>query len=253
MTNRPYEALATYYDLMFSGQSDWRSCAREPILKKVLAHTGSICDLACGTGTEAIRWARLGYHVYGVDLSPTMCKIARKKVRAAKLPIRIIEADMRKFHLPQQVDLVTCEFDAINHIPKRADLKRVVRCVNRALHPGGYFYFDVNTRLSFEKIWPVTWCIEKPGVVMVMRGGYDPKKDRDRAFVDAEFFVRKGRLWQRTTEHVEEICWSAQEINATLQEAGFDNIKSWDAARFVKADPFMRPGYRTFYLAHKVK
>lgn len=249
MPNRPYEALATYYDLMFSGQGDWRTGAREPILKKVLPHVSSVCDLACGTGTEAIRWANLGFNVFGVDLSPTMCKIARKKIRDARLPVSIIEADMRTFRLPQPVDLVTCEFDAINHIPKRSDLARVVRAVARSLHPGGHFYFDVNTRLSFEKVWPLTWWIEKPGVVMVMRGGYDPKQDPDRAFVDAEFFVRKGKSWQRFSEHVEEVCWSSQEIHDTLHQAGFDLIKSWDAARFVQKDPFMRPGYRKFYLA----
>jgi SAM-dependent methyltransferase len=251
MANRPYQYLATYYDMIFADQLNWRESARQPILGKLLPQIESICDLGCGTGTAAAGWARRGLNVYGVDLSPAMCELARKKARQQRVAMTIIEADMRKFRLPEPVDLVSCEFDAINHVPKRSDLALVTRAVARALKPGGHFYFDVNTRLSFEKIWPVTWWIEKNGVILVMRGGYDPSKDPDRAFVNAEFFVKKGRCWHRFTEHVEEICWSNAEIKDTLGQAGFDRIRSWDATRFFQDDPFMRKGYRTFYLARK--
>jgi SAM-dependent methyltransferase len=121
--------------------------------------------------------------------------------------------------------------------------------VARALRPGGYFYFDVNNRLSFENVWPLTWWIEKPGVVMVMHGGHGPA--RDRAWSDVDWFIRDGRSWRRRHERVEEVCWTSAEIRRALREAGFGQVRAWDAAPFFKNDPMIRPGYRTFYLARK--
>ncbi len=71
---------------------------------------------------------------------------------------------MRAFRLTEPVDLVLCEFDALNHIPRKPDLARVASAVARALRPGGHFYFDVNNRLAFETIWPGTWWVEDPDV-----------------------------------------------------------------------------------------
>jgi SAM-dependent methyltransferase len=246
---RPYKLLAEHYDQLFGFARSWGEFARTNLLANVFPKIGSACDLACGTGTAALEIARRGLKVYAVDLSPTMCRLARRKARAAGLPLQVIQADMRNFRLPEKVGLVICEFDAINHIPRRKDLVAVTRAVARALQPGGHFYFDVNTRLSFEKIWPLTWWLEKPGVVLVMRGGYD--KPSGKAFANAEWFIREGNLWRRHHEYVEQVCWTADEIRDALHAAGFRSIRQWDAAPFFKDDPFVRPGYRTFYLARK--
>ena len=60
---------------------------------------------------------------------------------------------MRTFRLPKAMDLITCEFDALNHVPRKADLRRVARAVARALRAGGHFLFDVNNSLGFERYW----------------------------------------------------------------------------------------------------
>jgi SAM-dependent methyltransferase len=65
-----------------------------------------------------------------------------------------MRGDMRNFRLPERGDLVLCEFDALNHVPRKEDLARVANSVSRALRPGGHFFFDVNNRLAFEKFWP---------------------------------------------------------------------------------------------------
>lgn len=106
-----YTLLATHYDELFGGTASWGTAARAGMLGAILPRVGSACDLACGTGTAALELARTGFRVFAVDLSPTMCELARKKARRARLPIEVIEADMRRFRLPEQVDLITCEFD----------------------------------------------------------------------------------------------------------------------------------------------
>ena len=186
--------------------------------------------------------------MFAVDLSPVMCRVAREKARRAGLPLRVLCADMRKFRLPEPVDLVTCEYDALNHVPRKADLRMVAKAVARALKPGGYFFFDVNNRSGFEGYWHGAFWAEAPGVVVVMRSGNDFR--HDRAWSDVEWFIREGNLWRRRHERVDEVCWSSGEIRGTFREAGFDRLRAWDAAPFFK-NPLIRPGCRTVYLARK--
>jgi hypothetical protein len=93
------------------------------------------------------------------------------------------------------------------------------------------------------------WWLEKPGVVLVMRGGYD--RAANRACTKAEWFLKEGRCWKRRQEHIDQVCWSAREIRRTLREAGFDRIRTWDATLFFKDDPFIVPRARTYYRARK--
>jgi len=223
--------------------------ARARVLGGILPHVEAACDLACGTGTTALIFARKGIRTFAVDLSPAMCRLAREKADSARLDIRVIRADMRSFQLPEPVDLVTCECDALNHVPSKADLRRVATAVSRALRPGGYFFFDVNNSKGFERYWSGTHWMEKPSVVLLMRNGHSRRADR--AWSDVEWFIRDGNCWRRRHERVEEVCWSSEEIQSALKRAGFDRVRAWDAAPFFKNNPMIVRGCRTIYLARK--
>jgi SAM-dependent methyltransferase len=247
---RPYHWLAEYYDQLFAVARPWSKAARLRLLTGILPNVESACDLACGTGTTALELAAQGIRMYGVDLSPIMCRQAREKARRAGLPLRVIHADMRNFRLPEPVDLVLCEYDAINHIPRKADLARVARCVSRALRPGGYFYFDANNLLSFQTVWPGTWWLDTPNVAVVMNGGYNRR--RESAWSNVTLFIRDGNCWRRREERVEQVCWTPAEVRRTLAAAGLTRLRAWDAAPFFKGNAKVTPGCRSVYLARKM-
>ena len=248
--NRPYRWLARYYDRLFTFHLPWFQAARDRILGGILPEVESGCDLACGTGTTAVLLARRGIRMFGVDLSPAMCRLARAKARQRHLPVQVLHGDMRDFRLPERVDLVLCEFDALNHVPRKEDLARVAHAVSRSLRPGGHFYFDVNNELAFKKVWPGAWWIEKPGVVLVMHGGWI-ERHGVCGRSDVEWFVREGKMWRRHREHIEQVAWGAAEMRGALREAGFDRVRAFDATPFFAGDPRIEPGCRTFYLARK--
>jgi SAM-dependent methyltransferase len=250
MIDSSYNQLAVYYDRLFEPLRRPMGRARRQILGDILKRTSVGCDLACGTGTTAAELARRGIRMYAMDASPAMCRLARRKAREAGVSVRVLHADMRSFRLPEAVDLVTCEFDAVNHVPRKADIDRVARAVAWALRPGGWFFFDVNNRVAFEKVWTGTWRHELPGVVLVMHGGYDRR--RKKGWTNAEWFIRKGGVWRRTLERVEEVAWTAKEIRQSLRCAGFSNIRSWDQAPFVR-EWKIAPRCRTVYLARKAR
>ncbi|HEV8555768.1 MAG TPA: methyltransferase domain-containing protein [Actinophytocola sp.] len=104
----------------------------EPIVHDILAGLppGRALDAACGTGRHAARLLDLGHQVVGVDTSPAMLAVARRKLPTADLRRGPLE------NLPVQnatVDLVTCAL-ALTHAP---DLTPVMREFARVLRPGG--------------------------------------------------------------------------------------------------------------------
>jgi SAM-dependent methyltransferase len=242
-----YRLLARYYDRLFNPARGPFCAVRERILRPIMARVSSACDLGCGTGDTALSFAARGIRTFAVDLSAGMCHATREKVRRAGASVRVIHADMRNFVLPAAVDLVTCECDAVNHVPRRRDLRAVAHAVSAALRPGGYFFFDVNNAAGFKAYWRGNFWIEQPGIVAVMRSG----NGSGRAWSDVEIFVREGSLWRRRSEHVDEVCWTSEEIEGALHAAGFDDVRSWDAAPLLKSGSRIGPGCRTFYLARK--
>jgi SAM-dependent methyltransferase len=243
-----YRWLAPFYDDLFSSAHSPIDAGRNRLLAAILPKVTAACDLACGTGTTALELSRRGIQVYAVDASPGMCRLTRKKAREADLKVRIIRGDLQTFRLPEQVDLITCEGDALNHVPRHADPRRVARAVGRALRPGGHFFFDVNNSKGFESYWKGDMWVEKPGVVLVMRNNHNLKLDK--AWSDIEIFVREGRTWRRHHERVEEVCWASDEIRRVFRAAGFDSVLDWDAAPFFNQNS-IGPGCRSFYLARK--
>jgi SAM-dependent methyltransferase len=246
-----YLWLAKYYDELFSSLREPLNASRDSVLNRVMPHVKSACDLACGTGSTALSLASQHVRTYAVDLSPTMCRLAREKAAKSGLRVKVIEADMRSFRLPSAVDLITCEGDAINHVPRQSDLRRVARAVGRALRPGGHFYFDLNNACGFRRYWSGTGWFENPGVAVLMRNGHNP--EASKAWSDIDWFIRDGSCWRRHSERVEEVCWNAEEIVRTFQENGFDRLQTWDAAPFWKGNPLVSRGCRTIYLARKAE
>jgi SAM-dependent methyltransferase len=243
----PYRWLANHFDCVFAGSRTFIEAAHRVIVEPILPQVRVACDLACGTGATALDLTARGIRMYGVDLSPGMCRAARHKAQVRKLAFRVIQADMRDFRLPERVDLILSERDAINHVPRRADLRRVALAAARALNPGGWFFFDVNNLAGFDKYWKGIWWIEKPGIVLVMRNGNNLKQLK--AWCDCEWFVQERRLWRRHTERVEEVCWTEDEIHDTLTKAGFGRVQVWDATQFFDGDGITTQGCRSFFLA----
>ncbi len=245
----PYTILARFYDQIAGTGPAMNRHARKKILGPLFPRIRSVCDLGCGTGSTAIELARGGRRVYGVDLSREMCRRARAKVRRARVPVRILCADMRSFRLPEPVDLVLCEFNPLNHLPRKSDILPAFRAVARALRPGGWFYFDLNTQLTYRAYYPITRLEEGPGFFLATHGGFDPR--RSHAWLQFEWFVQKGNHWRRYRERVVDTWWSDAEIRRALRRAGFARLRFWDGSRVRPRSLHPKPGYDAYYLAQK--
>src|SRR3972149_1377124 len=87
MALRPYTLLARFYDQLTREAPRMNRHAREKVLSGILPRLRTVCDLGGAPGPAPIERARGGLRVYAVDLSPEMCRQARRKV--GRLPARL--------------------------------------------------------------------------------------------------------------------------------------------------------------------
>jgi SAM-dependent methyltransferase len=134
-----YEKLSRFYDPVMGDRADTASYVRDLIVRNKPA-AKTLLELGCGTGAVLKILAR-SYDVVGLDLSPQMLAIARKKLPGANL----VHGDMVNFDLHEKFDVIICVFDSINHVLRFADWKQVFRRAALHLEKGGLFLFDINT------------------------------------------------------------------------------------------------------------
>ena len=82
-TKKTYNRLAKYYDLFMRVSVPVGEKGRERIVERL--STGSVLDVACGTGTLLAMAHEKGLECYGIDNSQGMLNQARDKVPSAEL------------------------------------------------------------------------------------------------------------------------------------------------------------------------
>lgn len=98
-----------------------------------------VLDVGCGTGTQTIvarRRSRPGGSVVGVDVSPKMLGVARRKARRAGLDITFRQADAATLPFEdERFDVVTMM--TVMHMVPESERRLALREVTRVLRPGG--------------------------------------------------------------------------------------------------------------------
>jgi SAM-dependent methyltransferase len=141
----PYSSLAANYDAamgipFFLRTRDFF----ERLVRRYGVRFRSAADVGCGTGLFArhLNDSR-GIPVFAVDLSAPMLRVAARNCRGTE--VVLLNQDLRSLRLPRPVDLVTANFDTLNHLLRHDELRLAVRRVFENLNPGGHFIFDVVT------------------------------------------------------------------------------------------------------------
>ena len=108
---------------------------------------GPVLELGCGTGRVLIPTARAGIDITGIDLSPHMLDVCRR--RLAQEPaevqrhVQIGQADMCDFDLGRTFQLITIPFRPFQHLIEVEDQMACLRCIHRHLPLDGRFILDL--------------------------------------------------------------------------------------------------------------
>ena len=132
---------ARYYDGVYAAMRDpvgdaafYRGLAQEA--------GGRVLDLGCGTGRVLLAIADTGIPCTGLDASPRMLEVFRR--RLSNPTLRLVCARMQDFDLGEdRFALIYSAFRAFQHLYTVEDQLACLACVRRHLAPGGRFAFDV--------------------------------------------------------------------------------------------------------------
>jgi SAM-dependent methyltransferase len=125
-------------------------------------HCRSVIDIGCGTGNHALRLSKLGYQVTGVDVSPTMLKIAKTKDKESK--IRFMQGDMKKLEkvIPkgQKFDAAICLGQVFYHLMKGKDVQAFFSGLHKILKQNGLFVFSARNAKKINEEYLNKLCLD---------------------------------------------------------------------------------------------
>ena len=222
---KSYQSLADSYDALMADAEHRRRAAflmRAFRKSKPAVHT--VLDLACGTGTISCLLAQRGYQVIATDGSEEMLTQAAGK--AASLEERMplfLHQDMTRLRLAEPVDAAVSTLDSLNYLTREKDVRETFRRVWQWLRPGGQFIFDVNTPYKLQRMDGQIYMDETEETCCVWRTFFSRRTQVCTYQVDL-FQLRPDGAWERTFEEHRERAWSREQLQAWLEEAGFEKI-----------------------------
>jgi len=218
LTVLPYSRIAPFYDCTVGMEFFLR--VRQAFSKLVPLYGirfRSAADIGCGTGLFACYLNQCwGVPVYGVDRSLEMLRQATRNCPCAG--VCFLQQDIRCLTLPSRVDLITANFDTLNHLNAPHDLRRVFERVAANLLPHGHFYFDILTPcqpLNGYRVYVGDRC--RVGSWLQQRVRWDPR----RRLLRMRVVRRSVRSCRPVAERITERAYSAAELGKWLVKAGF--------------------------------
>jgi len=110
-----------------------------------VARGGSLLDLGCGTGRQAVELSRRGYSVVGFDLSISMLARAGEEAQEQNQKINFVQGDMREMTFEDAFDGIYCWGSSFGYFEEEKNV-HVINRIHKALRQGGQFLLDVVSR-----------------------------------------------------------------------------------------------------------
>jgi SAM-dependent methyltransferase len=212
-----YEKLDRFYDAAMGDRTAMASYIHR-LIRQHKPKARTLLELACGTGA-ILKILAKSYDVVGLDRSPQMLSIARKK-----LPhVRFYRKDMVSFDPGKKFDVIICVFDSINHVLKFADWTKIFRNAARHLEKDGLFLFDVNTEAKLQRLINAPTRVHKFGRNLEFVNVTDGRRGIANWNIRV-FEHRRGNKYGLFEEDIKEISFPANKIKAALRKR-FTNVK----------------------------
>jgi cyclopropane fatty-acyl-phospholipid synthase-like methyltransferase len=137
-----------------AGSPPWDIGRAQPELARLVDAaliTGRVIDIGCGTGENALYFAKAGLEVVGVDGSPEAIRQARDKARQRDVSIRFDIADVLDLQAYRR-SFDTATDSGVFHVFDDEDRPRYEHSVREVLRPGGHLFL-----MCFSEGQPGDW------------------------------------------------------------------------------------------------
>lgn len=147
-----YRDFAYWYDAL-NTEADYDRHTQEIIklLKEGGVEDGIVADLGCGTGEVALRLAKAGYDMIGIDGSDEMLSVFREKMEQENRDILLLGQNLAQLELFGTIRAAVSTSDTFNHLAE-VDLQSALSRVSLFTEPGGMLVFDVNSPYKHREL-----------------------------------------------------------------------------------------------------
>lgn len=181
-----------------------------------LSKSDNILEAGCGIGSYSREFARHGYHVVGMDLSPNFLLEAQKITRRENLEIEFILGDYNEMSFEERFSVIF--FEGSFFYQSKEGLMSLLNRIHKALMPNGRFYFVHANQSIRKKQFPiVNWSEITENVFVLERAEYDESESGARCtWLKIDLKTQKNYRCDYFNK-----CLSPDELKNCLVEAGF--------------------------------
>ena len=233
-TAESYGAFAFAYDQAL-GERYFHAVRRLllDVLDRFPSASRTHLDVCCGTALAMPFFASRGFVSTGVDISPVMLSVARKRA------MRLVAGNVCALPMRGVFSRITCLYDSLNHLLDRRDLVAAFREVAQVMDGDSLFIFDMNHPEIYPEVWGMKepFIDEGPDFHLEIATTYRRREQLGRALVTGWAVVDGKRIDIR--ERHTQRSYERDDIIAALAEAGLNPIEvsefdPWNEGRVVK-------------------
>ena len=197
-----------------------------------LSKSDNILEAGCGIGSYSREFARRGYHVIGMDLSPNFLSEAQKITQRENLEIDFILGDYNEMNFEEKFSVIF--FEGSFFYRSKEGLVSLLSRIHKALTSTGRLYFvHANQSIKKQQFPMANWNEIKKNVFVLQNQEYDESDDGSRcSWLKIDLETQKH---YRCDYFVK--CLSPDELKDCLVEAGFMDFHFYKKRRFGDFQP----------------
>lgn len=232
MTDYEYrDLMAESWDLLRGDTSGWTD---RPFWRGLIERHGQpALDVGCGTGRILLDYLAQGIEIEGVDNSPDMLAICRRKAAELGLTPMLYQQEMHELDLPRRYRMLAVPSSSFQLVLDEAAAAETLRRFHAHLEPGGVLAMSIMT-LSQDGD-PEEWQLPKRGqairpdgllVRRWSRSRFDPATQLDHT-ADRYELLRDGEV-VRTELHERSPAtrsYTQDAIADLVRRAGFADVR----------------------------
>lgn len=208
-------------DLAHTHDQGYSSAAKEAasfivrMLRSNSIRHGRILDAGCGSGHSTAVFAKSGYAVVGMDRSPAMIRLAKRRVTQGTFMLgrSLMTSTKRPW------DAIVAIGEVVNYLPSSRALRNMIHRAFETLRPGGYLVFDV--RMPPRPGSPQEWSNGRTGKDWAVLAASCVAPNRQRLTRVITTFRKVRGKWRRGTENHRQQLYHPNAIQRLLRANGF--------------------------------
>ena len=204
----------------------------------LLSKNDKILEAGCGIGSYSREFARRGYHVVGMDMSPNFLSEAQKITQRENLEIAFIFGDYNEMNFEEQFSVIF--FEGSFFYQSKTGLVSLLKRIHEALTPNGRVYFVHSNSTMRKQQFPIAdWSEIKKNVFVLQNGEWDEDNQGERcSWLKIDLETQKHYRCDFFNQHL-----PPDEIKNCLVAAGFTDFHFYKKRKLEDFHPVNDNGF----------